>query len=361
MAKMRFDQSVVLVVGASGGLGQAIAQAFSRAGSRLALAGRNAEVLADLADRLGGAAFQADLTNRESLIHLRDALLEQYGRVDLVVNATGYDVRQSFEAHTPAELEQSVQVNLLGAMHLTQVFLPVMPSGRIVHLGGFADGRLAFPYYAADSAARAGVASFIEALNRELRLQGRAVRLLYFSPAPADTPAEQPFHPIWKEMGVRIVSPEQVASELLHAIQRGGYRQVMGGPLTVFFAWLNAAFPRLADVLMMNHYGTILHRYFGGEAQPAQSKSRQGWLRWLGIFLVVLSFVLYGLLPAVPFLPLPAAVKISLAPGLVVSGEAAFWVGGLLLGKEVLGKIKGWGLRAWKCCFPSCQSFKKGY
>ncbi len=55
-----------------------------------------------------------------------------------------------------------------------------------------------------------------------------------------------------------------------------------------------------------------------------------------------------------PFLPLPAAAKLSLAPGMMITSEAVLWLGGLLLGKEVIGKIKGWWLRVLKCFFPAC-------
>ncbi|MCI3919539.1 transporter suffix domain-containing protein [Paenibacillus sp. TRM 82003] len=60
----------------------------------------------------------------------------------------------------------------------------------------------------------------------------------------------------------------------------------------------------------------------------------------IGIACIVLSFVLYGLLFAVPFLPASTGVKAGVVTGLVISGEIAFWGGGLLLGREVVKKYR---------------------
>ena len=91
------------------------------------------------------------LTDPDSLAALRADVLAAHGRVDVVVNATGYDVRKPLAEHTLDDLRRTLDVNLLGAMLLTQTFLPVIDDGVIVHLGGFADGRLAFPFYSADA------------------------------------------------------------------------------------------------------------------------------------------------------------------------------------------------------------------
>jgi len=159
-----------------------------------------------VAKALGESAqtWQADLTDAASL----EVLAKSHPQPDVVINATGYDVRKPFLRHTTEDMRNVLEINLLGAMQLTHAFLPGMLArrrGTIVHLGGFADGRLAFPYYSADAASRAGLRTsraglrtFLESLNREIA--GHGVTLTYFSPAPADTRAERPFHRIWREM-----------------------------------------------------------------------------------------------------------------------------------------------------------------
>ncbi|HEX2620352.1 MAG TPA: SDR family NAD(P)-dependent oxidoreductase, partial [Phototrophicaceae bacterium] len=160
------------------------------------------------------------------------------------------------------DLHRLLDVNLRGAIQLTQTLLPVfnqLKRGTLVHIGGFADGRLAFPFYTVDVATRAGLRSFIEALNRELNHPD--IVISYFCPAVADTEAERPYHDLWREMGVAIVPSEQVARALLNAIHRKRRVTIMG-TATRLFAALNAVAPALADRVLMRHYSTILRRHF---------------------------------------------------------------------------------------------------
>ena len=66
------------------------------------------------------------------------------------------------------------------------------------------------------------------------------------------------------------------------------------------------------------------------------------WSKRVGIFLVVMSFVFYGLIPVLPFLPLSASVKLAAVPILALLGELVFWPGGILLGKEVVARYKSY-------------------
>jgi len=261
---MRFQDKVVIIVGATGGLGQAYARTFQREGAKLLLAARNEARLAKAAAELGDEAVTvvADITQADTLTALQETAISQFRRVDVVVNATGMDVRKSFTAHTDSDIERSVAINLLGAVRLTHAFWPLFREqgqGVIVHTGGFADGRLAFPYYSVDVATRAGIMSFAESLNRETN--DPSIVVMFFSPSAADTEAERPYHPIWEEMGSRIEPVEQVAAELIDAVARKKQVYIMGGFIVRFFAKLNAVAPKLADLLAMNGYRKILRRF----------------------------------------------------------------------------------------------------
>jgi len=337
---MRFIDKTVLVLGATGGLGASIARVFATEGAALALAARSRLPQIDLASEAAVSRHQADLTDPTSLSALRDEVLAAHGRVDVVVNATGYDARKRLQDHTLDDFRRTLDVNLLGAMLLTQTFLPVMDDGLIVHLGGFADGRLAFPFYGADVASRAGVRAFAESANRELALAGRPIVVSFFSPSPADTEAERPFHPLWRALGTAIVSPDKIAAELVRAVARREKVHIMGGWTTRLFATLNAVSPRLADTLMMRRYGATMGRFFGqpggGGLQSPLARPGSRWGRTLGILLIVLSFLAYGVLLSLPILPLAGKVKLAMAPALVGVGEATFWIGGVLVGKELV-------------------------
>lgn len=351
---MRFRDHVVLVVGASGGLGTAIAEAFAAEGARLVLTARRPETLTPLAARLGATALAADLTDAASLSALRGATLASHGRLDVVINATGYDVRKPLAAHTADDLRRTLDVNLLGAIELTRLFLPVVGDGVILHLGGFADGRLAFPYHSADVASRAGLRAFGESVNREIALEGRRGLVAFFSPSPADTPAERPFHPLWRAMGSPIAPPRRVAAGVVNAVFRRRALTVMGGPLTRAFAALNAVAPGLADALLMRRYGALMRRVFGAEgaAPPAQggpnSSGSAG--RALGLLLVAISTLAYLLLLAVPLLAATAPTKVGVAATLVAVGEVTFWAGAALLGRELVARFRRYlNPCAWFC------------
>lgn len=357
----RFENKAVLVIGATGGLGECFARAFLAEGARLLLASRNGGRVRELAERLGGeaAAAEADITDADSLHRLAETAREWAGGLDAVINATGYDVRKPLTEHSEEEIRRSLDTNLLGAILLTRELLPLMknePGSTIVHMGGFADGRLAFPYYSVDVATRSGIFAFAESVNRELRLEGSRVTVTYFCPNAADTRAEEPFHPIWKEMGIPISTAEQVAGELLRAVVQKRTTYIMGGWPTRLFAKLNALFPRLADRLLLNRYGRILQRHLGGAGSGADSaklgtdSSKPGSdsaepgkvMRKAAIGLVILSFLLYGLLAAVPFLPVGMKAKALAGGTLVAAGEVSFWVGAIILGKELVSKYKKW-------------------
>ncbi|MCC6973947.1 MAG: SDR family NAD(P)-dependent oxidoreductase [Anaerolineae bacterium] len=259
----RFEGKQVIIIGASGGLGGAFARAFAKEGAALILAARSPSSLTALAQEIGGKLAPADLTDSRSL----EMLHQQAGRVDVVVNATGFSPRKSLAAHTDEEISRTLHTNLMGAILITRTFAPSMAQsggGVIVHLGGYADGRLALPFFSVDAASRAGIMTFSEAINREYR--GTGVRVLYFSPSPAETETERPYHPVWRKLGQPVVSAEKVATALLDSVSHKRQIHIMGGALPRVFSRLNAIFPRLAEMVMINRYKRILESYFGDGA-----------------------------------------------------------------------------------------------
>lgn len=282
----------------------------------------------------------------ESLIKLSDFTKEWSDKLDIVVNASGYDIRKLIEDHSFEEIHNTLDINLLGTVLLTKTFLPLMKNNEgsmIAHIGGFADGRMAFPYYSVDAASRAGVFTFIEAINREMVLEGSRTRVGFFCPSPADTDAERPFHPLWRKMGIKILPVENVAEALLKAIEKRKPVSIMGGVATVFFAKLNSIMPKLADSLMMETYGKMLKEFLYGERDISIQQTERkmsSLLNKIAAILVVLSFVLYGLIFVVPFLPLTFAQKAVVIPVLVVTGEVTWWIGVAIVGKQVVSKYR---------------------
>ncbi len=355
--KNRWNEKSVVIIGAGGGLGSSFAKCFAAKGAKLLLVGRNEEKLKKTAECIDGdtAILSADITNAKEVERLADFMQQWSPMIDIVVNASGCDVRKPLENHSFEDIQNCLSINLLGAILITKSFLPCMTNQKdsmIVHIGGFADGRMAFPYYSVDVASRAGLFSFVESMNRELDLEGKRTRLSFFCPSPADTEAERPFHTLWQEMGISIVQPEEVAEKLVRAIEKKRQVYIMGGSATVIFSKLNAIMPRLADRVTMKRYGKMLQQFLQGTPRNDdhyKDSNKRNRLGIIAVILVVLSFSFYALIAAVPFLPFKISQKAMIISTLILSGEITWWIGVAIAGKQIISKYK-------KCLNP-CHWF----
>ena len=161
MAKSLTDKSVV-IIGATGGLGSGFARLFAAKGARLLLAGRNIEKLRVVKDAIiGDEAIVAsdvtivtvDVTDSQSVEELTRISKEWSANIDIVINASGTDIRKSLGDHSPQDIQNVIDINLMGTILITKAFIPCMRDQKgstIVSVGGFADGRMAFPYYSVD-------------------------------------------------------------------------------------------------------------------------------------------------------------------------------------------------------------------
>jgi len=262
------SQTTIVLIGASGGLGGAMAEKLDAVGCKLVLAGRNRAALDRLSGRLSGdhITAQVDLTQPDSIDALRKLSLEKFNRVDAVIDVGGMDLRKPFLQHSPEEIARIVNLNLVAAMQVTRTFLPVMRqqgSGQIVLVGGFGNGRLSFPYFAPDVAARAGLAAFVETINRELKLEEIPVTVTFFSPEPAYTEAERPYYGLWDAIGTAIAPVEKVADEMLITLQKNKPVHIMGGLSTRLYGIINDLFPVLFGKIFLAIYGKAIKNYLG--------------------------------------------------------------------------------------------------
>ena len=188
------------------------------------------------------------------------------GAIDMLVCSTGMDVRKDLSAHSAEEIAAEVGLNLVGPISATRAFVPAInDGGTIAILGGFANGRLALPYHSVDVASRAGVAGFCEAMNRELPLEGRDVRLCYVCPAPADTEAERPYGQLWSSLSSPPVPPGRAADFVLAALLQRRRVAVMGRA-SRWIARVNKLSPDVADLLRLRRVGRLLRDAFSSKA-----------------------------------------------------------------------------------------------
>lgn len=187
----RFTDQVVLITGASAGIGAAAARRFADEGARVVLAARGRPALERLAEELKAEGHHADLVptdvgDMEAMRRLVEHTVEQHGRLDVLVNNAGVNYRGQLDLHTPEQLAQIVQVNLAAPIVLTRLALPHLRErgGAVVNVASLA-GRIPVVHEATYSATKFGLRAFSYALADELADSG--VRVSVVSPGPVDT------------------------------------------------------------------------------------------------------------------------------------------------------------------------------
>jgi NADP-dependent 3-hydroxy acid dehydrogenase YdfG len=250
---MEWNRKIYLVYGATGGLGRAVTQVLKARGVTVIAGGRSPEKLAELAgtEGLTEKPFIADLNDPAALEAAGRELMQRISRLDGIIVAAGHDVRKLHHDMTDADILGTVSVNLTGIAFLARMILPVFQkqgTGTLAVIGGFGDGRLAFPGHALDAASRAGVFTLLEGLRRENPL----LNFLYFCPPAVDTAAERPWFPLWKKLGVRIITPGKAAEQLIRVLSGKEHWHMTGSAFDRFGIRLNAWDSTLADKIFMN-------------------------------------------------------------------------------------------------------------
>ncbi|MBF4575572.1 SDR family oxidoreductase [Frondihabitans sp. VKM Ac-2883] len=143
---MKIDNSVVIITGASSGIGAATARAAAAAGARVVLAARREDRISALADELDGAiAVRCDVTDQEQVAAMVKTTLDAFGRVDVLVNNAGQGLQATTEQISLDDFRGVLELNLVAPLALMQAVLPAMRrqgAGRIVNVSSgttFAD------------------------------------------------------------------------------------------------------------------------------------------------------------------------------------------------------------------------------
>ncbi|WP_101297024.1 SDR family NAD(P)-dependent oxidoreductase [Halegenticoccus soli] len=166
------DGKVAVVVGGTSGIGRAIALGFAADGADVVATSRTPERVATTADELRelGAdtrEITCDVTDRESLERLRDAVREEFGTVDVLVNSPSYIARKPVREVTEEQWRDVFEVQLDGTYRATQVFADGMDSGSVINMASLSS-LIAIPNLAAYSTAKGGIDAFTRVAAKEL-------------------------------------------------------------------------------------------------------------------------------------------------------------------------------------------------
>lgn len=172
---MNFDGKTVLATGGASGIGQATCQAFAKAGARVVLTDLNptgGESAAAAIRAAGGDCrfLQLDITDRAAAEALAARVRDELGRLDVLVNAAGWDIIEPFMDNTPEYWAKIVALNFMGPVQVTRAMLPLLfecGNGRIVNISSDA-GRVGSFGETVYAGAKGGVIAFTKSLAQEV-------------------------------------------------------------------------------------------------------------------------------------------------------------------------------------------------
>lgn len=245
---MQLHDARVVLTGASGGIGQAIASALCASGARVLAVARHQESLTPLLKRypLNLKWVAADLTSTRDRYKVL-AAAEAFAGINLLINAAGVNHFAMLEQLDDNEINAMLNVNVGAPICLTKLLLPLLKqadSAMVVNVGS-TYGSIGYPGYASYCATKFALRGFSEALRRELA--DTRVGVLYVAPRATRTsmnsPAAQALNDALK---ASVDDPNAVASAVVHAIA-GDRRDLYLGWPERFFVRLNSLLPNLVD------------------------------------------------------------------------------------------------------------------
>ncbi len=243
-----FAGQVVVITGASSGIGRATALAFAREGGRVVLAARRASALDAVAQEvkaLGGEALAVptDVTDRQQVERLVDHALQTWGQVDVFIANAGAYIRKPIRELQVEEIERAMAVNFYGAVYGVLAVLPHMLERRRGHivLVTSMDGKKGIPPDAPYVAAKFALSGFGDVLRQELHGTGVGVTIVF--PGRVDTPLIANLKVPWISAKI---PPEAVAEAILRGIRRRQPEVIVPWQARLLI-YAHTLSPRLAD------------------------------------------------------------------------------------------------------------------
>lgn len=250
-----------VLTGATGGIGQAIAQSLAPQCTSLILLGRDLQKLEALQASLSQSGAQikilaGDLTQEQTLTELQ-ALVQSTGGINLLINNAGTSQFKSFTEQTSSELEGLLKTNLIAPMLLTKSLIPELlkaKESQIINIGSIF-GYIGFPGFASYCTSKFGLRGFSQALRRELA--DTSIRVKYFAPRATKTPINSDaVMQMNAELKTESDTPALVAGELMKFLESSSWEKKLGGKES-FFVFMNQLFPSVPDKAILGQLPII--------------------------------------------------------------------------------------------------------
>lgn len=254
---------VVIITGASFGIGKALSQKLAEMGAKVVLAARNVEEINNISELLNGnsydtVAIKVDVTKEEDCEKLINITLAKYGKIDVLVNNAGISMRAVFEDVDLKVIHQLMNVNFWGSVYCTKFALPYLlnSKGSIVGVSSIA-GFKGLPGRTGYSASKFALQGFLEVIRIENLKKGLHV-LIACPGFTATNIRKTALNKVGLQQGEtprdenKMMTADEVADRIINGIVRRKRTVIMSsdGILTVF---LNKFFPAFVDKLVYNH------------------------------------------------------------------------------------------------------------
>lgn len=222
---LKITNKVVLITGASSGIGAVMAKQFAAKGAIPILTARRTDKLGQISSGIQGrhAVYAMDVTNTEEVNEVVNRIMGEFGRIDILINNAGYGIFESFVGAPFEHFEDMMNVNYLGIVRCTQAVLPHMlavGSGHIVNIASMA-GKIGSAKSTGYAATKHAVLGFTNSLRQELARSG--VSITAINPGPIATPffdKADPSGTYVKNIEWFMLKPEKVVKELMDAIEK---------------------------------------------------------------------------------------------------------------------------------------------
>lgn len=278
------DQQVIVITGASSGIGLATSLAAARQGAKLVLAARSGSTLDEIARQInvdGGQAIavHADVGDRAQVESIATAATQHFGRIDTWVNDAGVSVYGRLDEVSDQDNQRLFQTNFWGVVYGSLVALPYLKvnGGALINVGSEVSDAV-IPLQGMYSASKHAVKGFTDALRIELEADDAPVSVTLIQPTAVDTPypehagnylSQEPMLPS------PMIEPEKVASAILDAATEPA-RDVKVGAMSVLNTTMSKLMPALADAMAKMQLGRqqrneVPHSRNGTLYQPGES------------------------------------------------------------------------------------------
>ncbi|WP_054028543.1 SDR family NAD(P)-dependent oxidoreductase [Bacillus sp. FJAT-28004] len=216
---------VIFISGASSGIGALMAKMLAERGAIPVLTGRNISKLKEISAAIKGKSsfYQMDVTDNEQVKRTVEAVIAEYGKIDVLLNNAGYGKFENFMSMNVESFEQMMDTNYLGIVRCTKAVVPHMVkqgNGHIVNIASLA-GKIGTAKSTSYTATKHAVLGFTNALRMELREQG--IQVSAVNPGPIDTPffsLADPSGSYVKNVNWFMMKPEYVVKKIIRLIER---------------------------------------------------------------------------------------------------------------------------------------------